>query len=63
MQTKTLCGTVTVPASKSAGHRLLIAAALADCPATLHCNALNDDLLATIDCLRALGADIHRIRV
>ena len=51
-----LSGTVRVPASKSAAHRALIAAALADGLTTLHIDALNDDIEATMDCLMALGA-------
>ena len=53
-----LRGAVRVPASKSAAHRALIAAALADGLTTLHLNALNDDIEATIDALMALGAMI-----
>ena len=53
-----LSGTVRVPASKSMAHRALIAAALADGLTTLHINALNDDIEATIDALMALGAMI-----
>ena len=49
-----LRGAVRVPASKSAAHRALIAAALADGLTTLHLNALNDDIEATIDALMAL---------
>ena len=54
----TLSGTVKVPASKSMAHRALIAAALADGLTTLHIDALNDDIEATIDALMALGAMI-----
>ncbi len=52
-------GTVTAPASKSDLHRLLILACLRDKP-TKVCNLnLCDDVQATIDCLRALGAEIE----
>ena len=51
-----LRGTVRVPASKSAAHRALICAALADGLTTLHINALNDDIEATAECLMNLGA-------
>lgn len=51
-----LSGEVRAPASKSAAHRALIAAALADGLTTVHIDALNDDIEATIDCLSALGA-------
>lgn len=54
-----LCGTIEIPSSKSVAHRLLIAAALSDSPTQLRLNALNEDILATAQCLRALGADIQ----
>lgn len=53
-----LRGQVTVPASKSVGHRYLIAAALADGESRLTGVTLSDDLLATCDCLRALGRTV-----
>ena len=53
-----LAGTVRAPASKSMAHRALIGAALADGLTTLHINALNADIEATIDALMALGAMI-----
>lgn len=55
-----LAGRVTVPASKSAAHRLLICAALADRPTTVEIGALNRDIEATADCLAALGAGIEQ---
>ena len=55
-----LCGAVRVPASKSAAHRALICAALADGPTTVGISALNRDIEATMACLTALGADIAR---
>ncbi len=55
-----LAGTVRVPASKSAAHRLLIAAALADAPTAVRVSALNRDIEATLNCLAALGAGIAR---
>ncbi len=51
-----LSGAVRVPASKSAAHRALIAAALSDGLTTVHIDALNDDIEATLACLAALGA-------
>ena len=51
-----LSGAVRVPASKSAAHRALIAAALSDGLTAVHIDALNDDIEATLDCLMALGA-------
>ena len=55
-----LRGGVRVPPSKSVAHRVLIAAALADAPTEIEISALNEDILATIGCLRALGAEIER---
>ena len=51
-----LSGSVRVPASKSAAHRALIAAALSDGLTAVHIDALNDDIEATLECLTALGA-------
>ncbi len=56
----TLQGTVTVPASKSIAHRLLIAAALADAKTKVVCSTVSEDIWATVHCLTALGADITR---
>ena len=55
-----LAGTVCAPASKSAAHRALICAALADGPTAIRINALNRDIEATLACLAALGAGIRR---
>lgn len=55
-----LVGTIPAIASKSAAHRLLICAALADRPTELSLNALSEDIAATISCLRAMGARISR---
>ena len=52
------CGTVTVPSSKSHVHRLLIAAALGESPVSIRLRGLSRDILATADCLRAMGAEI-----
>lgn len=53
-----LSGMVTPPPSKSQAHRLLICAALGKKPCVVACDALNDDLVATMNSLNALGADI-----
>lgn len=53
-------GRVSVPASKSQAHRLLIAAALGNKPVELACDGLSRDIAATADCLRALGALIDQ---
>ena len=52
----TLRGSVTAPPSKSMGHRLMICAALADGISTLRGISDSQDMLATLDCLTALGA-------
>lgn len=53
-------GKIKAIASKSAAHRLLICAAFADRETVIRCKELNDDIRATAECLRALGADIER---
>ena len=53
-------GRVTAPPSKSMAHRLLISAAMADGVSTLYGVCDCEDVAATIDCLRALGADITK---
>lgn len=54
-----LKGTVTAEPSKSVVHRLLISAALSDGVSRIENVAYSEDILATIDCLRALGAEIE----
>ncbi len=54
-----LSGTVSIIPSKSQAHRLLICAAFADRETELLCPETNADISATVDCLCALGADIH----
>ncbi len=56
----TLSGTVEAISSKSAAHRLLVCAALADAPTRIRCTTTSRDIEATCDCLRALGARIER---
>ena len=55
---KKLVGEVTVPPSKSVAHRMIIAAALADGVSTITNLSPSVDILATMDCMRALGAVI-----
>ena len=55
-----LKGRAEIPSSKSYAHRLLIAAALSDIPTEVRMNALNNDIIATANCLRMLGAGIDR---
>ena len=52
-------GRITAPPSKSMAHRLLIAASLAEGKSTVRGISMCEDVLATIDCLRALGARIE----
>ena len=54
-----LSGRVAAPSSKSQAHRLLICAALADTQTEILCPARSADIDATVDCLRALGAEIQ----
>lgn len=55
-----LTGEITVIPSKSQAHRLLICSAFSDSKTVLHCPATNQDIEATADCLRAIGAEIQR---
>lgn len=55
---KKLHGSVTVPPSKSVAHRMIIAAALADGISTISNLSPSVDILATMDCMRSLGAGI-----
>lgn len=52
-------GTVCIPSSKSIAHRQLISAALTGEALTLTCYGLSKDIMATINCLKALGAGIE----
>lgn len=54
-----LRGEVTVPPSKSVAHRMIIAAALADGISTISNVSGSADILATIGCMKAFGADIE----
>ena len=51
-------GTVPAPPSKSMAHRLLICAALADRESIIRGVDPSEDILATADCLAALGASL-----
>ena len=53
-----LQGTIGSIPSKSTAHRALICAALADGPTKIRLPARNEDIDATISCLRALGAQV-----
>mgnify|MGYP002589643832 FL=1 len=52
-------GIFVAPPSKSAAHRALICAGLADGESVIENLSLSDDIAATVDCLQALGAHIH----
>ena len=53
-------GSVTAPPSKSAAHRLLICAGLARGESRVENLAWSDDVLATLECLHALGVGLER---
>lgn len=51
-------GTVCAPPSKSMSHRLLICAGMSQGESVINSLAPSEDVFATIDCLRAIGADV-----
>jgi len=51
-------GTISAPPSKSMAHRDIIAAALADGTSKITNVAYSEDIKATIDCVRELGAEV-----
>ncbi len=54
-------GTVQAPPSKTAAHRLLIAASLGTVPVTVSPLSMSEDVRATLDCARALGASVEEV--
>ena len=58
IEKSTARGVLNAPPSKSMAHRLLIAAGLAEGESRICGVSTCDDALATMDCLRALGAEI-----
>ena len=60
IQPRLLRGEVSVIPSKSQAHRLLICAAFADNLTQLRCPDTSQDIEATAQCLRSLGAQIIR---
>lgn len=58
IQPQKLHGGLDAIASKSQAHRLLICAAFADKPTQIHLSQTNQDILATAQCLRNLGATV-----
>ena len=59
LTTGPVSGTVRAIGSKSAAHRLLICAAVADKPTWVACEGTSQDIEATVRCLTALGAEIE----
>ena len=53
-----LKGSVSVPPSKSDVHRAIICAALAKGRSVISPVAFSQDILATLDCIKALGAEV-----
>lgn len=53
-------GAVSIPASKSFAHRILICAALSDEASTVTCDGISKDIAATMKCLSALGASFQQ---
>ncbi len=55
-----LCGEIKAPPSKSCAHRMLICAALAEGVSRISGISGSEDMLATLDCIQALGAQYER---
>ena len=53
-----LSGTISAIASKSYAHRIIIAAALADKPTKIYFKTTSEDIEATIECIKNMGAKI-----
>ena len=51
-------GEITSIVSKSVAHRLLICASFSDTQTVIRCENTNKDILATVECMRAIGAEI-----
>ncbi len=60
IQPQKLNGSIVAVPSKSQAHRILICAAFADLPTTVHCSQTSNDIEATVQCLNTLGAKIDR---
>lgn len=54
-------GSVVAPPSKSVAHRFLIACALAKEPSVVHGVSDSEDMKATLDCIKALGAKVEKV--
>ena len=55
-----VAGELSVPGDKSIAHRVLMLAALAQGESWIHGLPEGEDVLATVACLRGLGADLQR---
>ncbi|WP_306569540.1 3-phosphoshikimate 1-carboxyvinyltransferase [Faecalispora jeddahensis] len=55
-----LCGSVTVPPSKSAAHRAIFCAALARGESRLYHVADSEDMRATLGAIQAMGVEVRR---
>ena len=55
-----VAGELSVPGDKSIAHRVLMLAALAQGESWIHGLPEGEDVLATVACLRSLGADLQR---
>lgn len=53
-----LNGVIEAIPSKSYAHRILICAAFSDRPTKIKCKLVSEDILATVNCLKSLGAQI-----
>ena len=52
-------GTLPAIPAKAHAHRLLICAALSDAPSEIVCPRVSQDILATAECLRGMGASLR----
>lgn len=60
IQPHKLTGSIAAVPSKSQAHRILICAAFADKATVVHCPQTSNDIESTVQCLRALGAEIQK---
>lgn len=59
VQPSTAKGVVSAPPSKSMAHRMLICAALSEGTCKIDNIAFSQDILATLDCVKAMGAKVE----
>lgn len=60
IEKSSLKGRLAAPASKSMAHRLLICAGLSEGESVIENISYSEDILATLDCLKAMGAEIEK---